>query len=257
MKRLNSTLTLTICLSVLLAVGMACSGSVTTNTTTSNNAASNSAANTAKPSTSTPAPSTPKNIAGEYDANGTNPDTGAAYKAALTITPRDDVFQFSWKSGKNDYDGVGVLQESAVAVAFTDGKNGDGCGVVLYKVNSDGSLDGKVGYWGVNKMETEKAVRKSGTDLEGEYEITGKNPDGQEYKGKLNVKKEGLGYAFNWSAPDTLEGFGIQAGNLVAVGFGGKQCSFVGYDIKPDGTLDGKWGFKTSKSLGTEVAKKK
>ncbi|HQZ96832.1 MAG TPA: hypothetical protein PLP21_10985 [Pyrinomonadaceae bacterium] len=257
MKRLNSTLTLAICLSALLAVSLACSGSVTTNTTTSNNAAANSATNTTTPTASTPAPSTPKNIAGEYDANGTNPDSGGTYKAALTITPREDVFQFSWKSGKNDYDGVGVLQDSAVAVAFTDGKNGDGCGVVLYKVNSDGSLDGKVGYWGVNKMETEKAVRKSGTDLEGEYEITGKNPDGQEYKGKLNVKKEGLGYAFNWSAPDTLEGFGIQAGNLVAVGFGGKQCSFVGYDIKPDGTLDGKWGFKTSKTLGTEVAKKK
>ncbi len=257
MKRLNSTSTLAICLAALLAVGLACSGNVTTNTTTSNNAAGNSATNIPTANTSAPAPSVPKNIGGQYDANGTNPDGGAAYTAALTITPRDDVFQFSWKSGKNDYEGVGVLKESAVAVAFTDGKNGDGCGVVLYKVNSDGSLDGNVGYWGVNKMETEKAVRKSGTGLEGEYEITGKNPDGQEYKGKLNVKKEGLGYQFNWSAPDTLEGFGIQAGNLVAVGFGGKQCSFVGYDIKPDGTLDGKWGFKTSKSLGTEVAKKK
>ncbi|MFT3745296.1 MAG: hypothetical protein QM785_13510 [Pyrinomonadaceae bacterium] len=258
MKRLNSPLTLFICITALLAVGMACSGSVGTNTSnTAANTATNTAANTKPANATTPAPAPPKNIAGEYDANGTNPDGGGAYKAALTITPRDDVFQFSWKSGKNDYDGVAVMQESAVAVAFTDGKNGDGCGVVLYKINADGSMDGKVGYWGVNKMETEKAVRKSGTDLEGEYEITGKNPDGQEYKGKLNVKKEGLGFAFNWSAPDTLEGFGIQAGNLVAVGFGGKQCSFVGYDIKPDGTLDGKWGFKTSKSLGTEVAKKK
>jgi hypothetical protein len=27
--------------------------------------------------------------------------------------------------------------------------------------------------------------------------------------------------------------------------------------VLADGTLDGKWGFKTSKSLGTEVAKKK
>lgn len=258
MQNSNQKLTLFICLLVLLTIGMACSGSVTTNTTTSNsNTAANTATNTASTNTAAPAPSAPKNIAGEYEANGTNPDGGGTYKAALTITPRDDVFQFSWKSGKNDYDGVAVTQENAVAVAFTDGKDGKDCGVVLYKINADGSMDGKVGYWGVNKMETEKAIRKSGTDLEGEYEITGKNPDGQEYKGKLSVKKEGLGYAFNWSAPDTLEGFGIQAGNLVAVGFGGKQCSFVGYDIKPDGTLDGKWGFKTSKSLGTEVAKKK
>lgn len=48
-----------------------------------------------------------------------------------------------------------------------------------------------------------------------------------------------------------------RAGNLVAVGLGGKQCAFVGYDVKPDGTLDGKWGGRTSKTLGTEVATKK
>lgn len=254
MKRNNSIFALCISLAAIAAVGIGCSGGVTTNTTT-NTAANTAPANTA--SANTPAPAAPKNIAGEYDANGTNPDNGGAYKAALSVTSREDVYQFSWKSGSNVYDGVGVTNDSSVAVAFTTGKDGKGCGVVLYKVNADGSLDGKVGYWGENKMETEKATRKSGTDLEGEYEISGKNPDGQEYKGKLAVKKEGLGYEFKWSAPDTLEGFGIRAGNLVAVGFGGKQCSFVGYDIKSDGSLDGRWGFKTSKTLGTEVAKKK
>lgn len=258
MQNSNQKLTLFICLLVLLTIGMACSGSVTTNTTTSNSTSNaNTATNTASTNTAAPAPSAPKNIAGEYEANGTNPDSGSPYKAALTITPREDVFQFSWKSGQNDYDGVGVVQENAVAVAFTNGKDGDGCGVVLYKIAADGSLDGKVGYWGENKMETENAVKKSGTGVEGEYEINGKNPQGQAFKGKLMVKKEGLGYDFKWEAGETIEGFGIQAGNLIAVGFGGKQCSFVGYDIKPDGTLDGKWGFKTSKSLGTEVAKKK
>ncbi len=253
-KRNNSIFTLFVSLAAIAAVGIGCSGSVTTNSTNTTTA-NNTAANTA--TANTPAPAAPKNIAGEYDANGTNPDGGGAYKAALTVTSREDVYQFSWKSGSNVYDGVGVTNDSSVAVAFTTGKDGEGCGVVLYKVNADGSLDGKVGYWGENKMETEKAVRKSGSDLEGEYEISGKNPEGQEYKGKLAVKKEGLGYQFNWDAGDTLEGFGIRAGNLVAVGFGGKQCSFVGYDIQPDGTLDGKWGFKTSKALGSEVAKKK
>jgi len=200
---------------------------------------------------------TPKDIAGEYSAKGTNPDGTGAYEASLLVTKRDDVYQFSWDSKGNKYDGVAVMTDSAVAVAYTDGDNGKGCGVVLYKINSDGSLDGKTGYWGVNTMETEKAVRKSGSDLEGEYEVTGKNPEGKEYKGKLEVAKEGQGYSFDWSAGNTLDGFGIRAGNLVAVGIGGKQCAFVGYDVKPDGTLDGKWGTRTSKTLGTEVATKK
>jgi hypothetical protein len=241
------------------AVSVGCNFSVGTNTgtnTVSNtNTSTNTAANTAPANTA--APSAPKNIAGSYKANGTNPDNGTPYDAELTVTQRDDVYQFSWKSAGSDYDGVGVQSGNAVAVAYTTGKNGEGCGVVLYKVNPDGSMEGKVGYWGENKMETEKAVRKSGTDVEGEYEISGKNPDGQEYKGTLKVKKDGLGYDFLWSAPDTLQGFGIKAGDMIAVGFGGKQCAFVGYDVKSDGTLDGTWGGRGVKKLGTEVAKKK
>src|SRR5262249_55291805 len=129
--------------------------------------------------------------------------------------------------------------------------------VVLYKIASDGSLDGKVGYWGVNTMESEHATRTNGTGLEGEYDITGKNPEGKEYKGKLKVKQEGQGYGVSWDAGTPLEGFGMKAGDLVAVGFGGKQCAFVGYDVKDDGTLQGRWGNQASTSFGTEVATKK
>ncbi|MFN0140493.1 MAG: hypothetical protein ACKVQW_10475 [Pyrinomonadaceae bacterium] len=196
-------------------------------------------------------------IAGEYDASGTNPDGKGTYKAALTVTPRDDVYQFSWKSGATSYDGVGVMTDNAVAVSYTTGTNGKGCGVVLYKINSDGSLDGKSGYWGVNNAESEKATRTSGGDLEGNYSISGTNTEGKDYKGTLVVTKMGQGYKFAWNAGNSFDGFGIRAGNLVAVGFGGKQCAFVGYDVRPDGTLDGKWGAETSQSLGTEVAKKK
>ena len=252
MRSRNSDITLLLSIGILVVAGIACSSASNTATVTNTNTAPSNSTNTA-PANIASAPSTSKNIAGNYDAEGTNPDGGGKYKASLVITARDDVYQFSWKSGTNDYDGVGVTSDTAAAVAFTDGKDGQGCGVVLYKINADGSMDGKVGYWGENKMETERAIRKSGSDLEGEYDISGKNPEGQEYKGSL----KGLGYLFNWTAPDSLEGFGIRAGNLIAVGFGGKQCSFVGYDIKPDGTLDGRWGFKTSKALGTEVAKKK
>ncbi len=258
MKNNRSNFTLLVCLFTLLSIGNGCGGSSSTNNSGGNAGTGNTAANSSSANQSTAPPqSAAPNLAGEYDATGTNPDGGSPYTASLTITPRDDVYQFSWTSGKNDYDGVGVSTDSAVAVAFTTGKDGEGCGVVLYKVNPDGSLDGKVGYWGENGMETEKAIRKSGTDLEGEYEISGKNPDGQEYKGALTITKFGLGYEFKWSAPETLEGFGILAGKLIAVGFGGKQCSFVGYDIDANGTLEGQWGFKTSKSLGTEIAKKK
>nr|HMT09872.1 hypothetical protein [Pyrinomonadaceae bacterium] len=76
-------------------------------------------------------------------------------------------------------------------------------------------------------------------------------------KGKLDVKKDGEGYSFKWSAGVELTGFGIRAGEFVAVGFGGKQCSFVGYDVQDDGTLAGKWGGQGSTKFGTETPKRK
>lgn len=220
---------------------------------TSNSTATNSGSQTS----SSPAASTPKDISGNYDASGTNVNGAGSYKASLVVTPHDDVYQFSWSSGSNSYDGVGVMTDNAVAVSYTDGSNGKGCGVVLYKISSDGSLDGKSGYWGVNNAESEKATRTSGTDLEGKYDISGKNPEGKDYKGTLEVKKDGEGYSFAWNVGGSLTGFGVRTGDKVAVGFGGKQCSFVSYEVKSDGTLDGKWGGQGAKSFGTEVAKKK
>lgn len=252
MKLSNSLTILFFVAAMLFLMGFACNES--SSSTTNGNVMTNNGGNN-MPSANV-AKSAPKDIAGDYDATGTNPN-GAAYKASLTVTPHDDVYQFSWTSGSNSYDGVGVMTDNEVAVSYTDGGSGKGCGVVLYKINGDGSLDGKVGYWGVNSMETEKAVRTSGSDLDGEYDITGKNPEGKEYKGTLKVKRDGPGYSFAWNAGTSFEGFGVRAGELVAVGFGGKQCSFVGYDVKADGTLEGKWGGQGLKTFGTETAKKK
>lgn len=254
MKYSNSLITLLIVAGVLFSVGFACGSGETS--PTSNNSTSSANTGTA---TNSATRSTPKNIAGEYDATGTNPDGKGTYKAVLTIAPHDDVYQFSWVSGKNSYDGVGVMTDSEVAVSFTDGGSGKGCGVVLYKIGSDGSMDGKTGYWGTNTMETERAVRKtgSGSDLDGVYDISGKNPDGKEYKGTLTVIQSGAGYTFDWDAGTAVSGFGIRADQYVAVGFGGKQCSFVGYDVKSDGTLEGKWGSFGARAFGSETAKKK
>ena len=215
----------------------------------------NSTTSTSNASTAS-SPAT-KDISGSYTISGQNEGGGGNYSGELTVTKRDEVYQFSWKSGQKTYDGVGVQSGNSVGVSFTEGSDGKGCGVVLYTIKPDGNLDGKSGYWGINEAETETATRTSGTDLDGSYEIRGTNTEGKSYEGKLNVKKQGAGYGFEWNTGNTLKGFGIRGANTAAVGIGGVKCGFVGYDVQPDGSLEGKWGSAGSPEVGTEVARKK
>jgi hypothetical protein len=197
--------------------------------------------------------SAPKpDIAGKYNITGTNPN-GGAYRGTLEVIARGDVYQFRWNAG-SQYDGVGVQNDNIIAVAYTTGTDGKGCGVVDYDIQGDGTLAGKWGYWGTNEAGTETAARTSGSDLVGEYDATGKNPDGKQYKATLTVEPAGNLYHFVWS--NNSDGVGIKRGNNVAVGIGGARCGFVTYQFQSDGSLDGIWGGGGSDKTGTEKATK-
>ncbi len=251
MKRDSGKLA-SLALMLLLAGVFGCKMS---SSTTSGNSNSNSNdqpknSNTASsaPTSTAPAP----NIAGKYNITGSNP-SGSNYKGTLEVIAHGDVYQFRWNAG-SQYDGVGIQNGKIVAVAYTTGENGQGCGVVDYDIQSDGALEGKWGYWGVNEAGTESARRTSGSSLEGEYDATGKNPNGKEYKAKLTVEPAGNLYRFVWS--NNTDGVGIKRGNNVAVGIGGTRCGFVTYEVQSDGTLDGIWGGGGSDKTGTERAVK-
>jgi len=235
--------------SLALACVIGCkSGNSTSGSPGSNDAPKNTSATT-KTSTSTTTTATP-DIGGKYNVEGSNP-TGTVYKGTLEVIKRGDVYQFRWNAGEQ-YDGVGVASGNIVAVAFANGANGKGCGVIDYVIQSDGTLDGKWGSWGVNESGSERATRTSGSGLVGEYEATGKNPDGKEYKARLTVEPAVNLYRFLWS--NDTEGLGIKRGDNVAVGIGGSRCGFVTYEIQSNGTLDGIWGGYGTDKTGTEKA---
>lgn len=256
MKLSRTDLSFIIAMAILSIAALGCNFSLGKGGGNSSSAiTSDNSSDTAK-AAETPDSGNSPDISGKYTAIGTNPNGGGQYKADLLVTKRDEVYQFSWLSGKSSFDGVGVMTNDVAAVSYTDGENGKGCGVVLYDIAANGDLSGKAGYWGVNSAESEKAVRKNGSGLEGDYDINGRTPDGKDYKGKLNVKKAGEGYKFSWDVGGTLDGFGIQVGNKAAVGFGGKQCLFVAYTVAADGTLNGKWGGFSTTTFGSETASK-
>src|ERR1700730_14891670 len=148
MKRQSHHAPLAFALLIACVIGCKSSSSSTSSTTTKTddpkNANSTSATTTNPPDTS-----------GQY-TGALAPYHGAMYKGTLVIVPRGDVYQFRWDAG-TQYDGIGVANANVVAVAFTSGGNGKGCGVVDYKIQDNGALDRKWGYWGVNQAGTETA----------------------------------------------------------------------------------------------------
>ena len=236
----SSLLALVLFIACVLGCNKSGSGRVTTLSTNNSNSAPKAVAH-------------PADIAGEYTVAGTNED-GSPYKGALEVIKHGDVYQFRWNAGKQ-YDGIGIPNGGVVAVAFTGGATGQGCGVVSYQILADGALEGVWGYWGRNESGTERAEHISGSGVAGEYSLTGKNPNGSSYRGTLTVAPKAGGYAFTWS--NNSSGFGIKQGDTLSVGIGGSRCAFVAYEIRPDGTLDGVWGGYGSDKTGTEKATKK
>ena len=229
---------------LLIGLVLGCkSTNPSTSTSTSNN---NGDASKSANSSNTTAP----DIAGNYQVSGRNSE-GGQYKGTLQVITRGDVYQFRWNTGRQ-YDGIGIQNGNIIAVAYANGADGTGCGVVDYDIGSDTSLNGKWGYWGTNEAGTESASRTSGSGLAGEYEASGKNPDGKTYQAHLTVEPAGNLFHFIWS--NNTDGVGIKRGNNIAVGIGGRRCSFVVYQAQSDGSLDGDWGGGGSDKTGTEIA---
>src|SRR5262245_35635024 len=193
----------------------------------------------------------PTSVEGQYKVLGTNPN-GDRYAGSLEVIKQGAVYEFSWNAGRQ-YTGIGVRNGNIVAVAFANGANGSGCGVIDYRIMNDGTLDGIWGNWGTNASGTERAKHVSGRGIEGAYAATGNNPGGTRYHVSLSVQAAGRGYKFAWS--NNTEGFGIRRGDNVVVGFGGEQCGFVAYQLMPDGSLNGVWG-GAGQQTGTEKATK-
>src|SRR5579872_6362690 len=80
-----------------------------------------------------------QNVGGDYQVAGTNFD-GSAYSGTATITPSSNsTCRVEWKTGSTTSTGFCMLAGDALAAAY---KLNDSVGLVLYKLQGDGSLNG-------------------------------------------------------------------------------------------------------------------
>lgn len=198
-----------------------------------------------------------KEISGDYkltglDENGSNP-----YEGTLSVSNQGQAYKFVRQSARLRLTGVGVQNGDDVGVVYAEGDQGKGCGVVLYRITSDGQMDGRVVKWGEYAFGSEKAVRTSGTTFAGNYTMTGSTSDGKPYNGTIRVEKMGDGFFLTWTtSAATSVGFGVWRGDRAATGFGGKQCTFAIYKVLSAKSLEGHWGSQRVLTFGTETAKK-
>lgn len=212
------------------------------------------------PSTNKPTPNTAAaelELSGIYNVEGSGENDKDPYKGILTVTNQEDVYKFEWQTNRSRHNGVGVQMGDAVAATYAMSGNGKGCGVALYKIASDGSLDGSIANWGEYTYGTEKAERVEGTTFEGKYKVTGTTNTGEPYDGTLKVEKNGGGYQFTWNTLGRESfGFGIWRGDRAAISFGGHHCFFAIYKVQGARSLDGHWGSQRTVDFGTETAKR-
>src|SRR5688572_27665735 len=96
----------------------------------------------------TPSTSSELELSGVYNVEGSGRNDQDPYKGILTVTNQEDAYKFEWQTNRSRHSGVGVQMGDAVAATYAESGNGKGCGVALYRISSDGSLDGSIANWG-------------------------------------------------------------------------------------------------------------
>lgn len=186
-----------------------------------------------------------------------NPGSDKGYKGTVNINQAGDTYTLRWDIKKTKpYRGVGLPLDDALAVGWATGAQ---YGVAVYEIKG-GRLIGK---WA-----TESSGDTPGTEilqgpssLKGTYNIvTGKDPTGKSYTGKVIIKPKGQTYSIRWKLPSTsytgsndYTGVGIKHGNRLVFGWGlkGKGAGVVVYR-KTGKTLTGVWAMPQKSVLGTE-----
>jgi hypothetical protein len=174
-------------------------------------------------------------LAGIYRVEGTNP-SGSKYRGMVALAQTKDQFNFTWWIGKDVFRGTGHFAGKMLVVNWGDKTP------VIYTFGDEGSLDGE---WADGSAtETLDLVANAAPgDIalsEGSYKVEGKNADGSDYAGTVEIAKQGKGYHLSWEVgSSSYEGNGTLAGNLLTVDWG--SSTPVVYALGSDGSLAGLW----------------
>ncbi len=204
----------------------------------------------------------PRAIEGTWELRDAKRPDNQKYTGTVEIEAFRDtnnLYHLSWETSAGDYTGLGFLEGDRLLVGY--GLNEEIYGAVLYKINGDGTLEGR---WTYSQAEgavgTERAIGGIRGKLEGEYRVDGTDP-GQpdsKYNGLLRINKVKNIYQVSWIVEDqVLLGVGLQVDDWLIVGWGeGSNFAVMDYKIERD-KVKGRSAMSGQENLGKEELRRK
>lgn len=147
------------------------------------------------------------------------------YGGTVSIAQGPSVCLMKWNSEGSEFIGFGRMIGNDLYVAWSRAEN---FGFVLYTIVDDSVLQGVWGLSGNPEGQGEEYAHGGSVKAKtSRFHAVGKNPDGSNYTGTLDVSHEGDVYQFVWRVNDDVYyGDGLRVGNKIVVGWGGAADNF-------------------------------
>lgn len=201
--------------------------------------------------------SAPDRLEGVWGITEARTPRGQSYTGSLEITAignTDNLYQVSWQTSQGNYSGLGFYEEGRLLVGA--GLDEGIYGVALYRIQNDGTLDGK---WTLSTAQgevgTEFATGGRSGQLAGSYQVRSTDPGEPDstFTSELTITESRDIYQVTWNVDDqTYRGIGLRVDDWLVVGWGtSPNLGVFDYGFRGnEGTA--RWARTGSRELGME-----
>lgn len=201
--------------------------------------------------------SAPDRLEGDWRITEARTPRGQAYTGNLDITAlgnTDNLYQVAWETSEGNYSGLGFYEEGRLLVGA--GLDEGIYGVALYRIQNDGTLDGKWTLSTANgEVGTELATGGRSGQLAGTYQVQSTDPGEQDssFTGELTITQSRDTYQVTWNVDDqTYRGIGLRVEDWLVVGWGtSTNLAVLDYEFKGN-EATARWARTGSRELGME-----
>lgn len=191
--------------------------------------------------------------AGTWTIASAKSTSGTPYSGTVQIHPMGKIYTMSWLTTIGDYCGLAFVEDNYIFAGCAFDNN---YGVTLYKINPDGTLDGKwISASNPGAINSEQAVNGIPGQLEGTYKIKGMGLKNDNYQGNLTIIQLDETYEVTWSVGSEYQGVGLRVNDWLIACWGLGNQFALAYELQGY-KAQGRWARFGKSPLGEEILEK-